>query len=323
MKVEIPTNHNGTINTANFNFNGIKFATGGNDGIINLFSSEKIFTQGQNIEPEVKLIKNGHSKPVLSLSFSHPIYGTFLASCGQDKKLIIWKEKYPNDYENIYEYKHENSVTCCKFAPYNYGLIVICGTEKGDINIHELQKNYQKWNVQILKNIHKDGINSIDWAPASQPINIFFDDEENSKEENKDILDDNDNEDILQPMKFITCGNDNKVNIFMSKRNTINSFIKINEFDTEDIPKDVAFLNFVGYTQLTFACGLNSGKCLIYKCLNNEWKKTFEINMGGNISKLNWSLCGTYLGISSKKNEKDNVIKFYRENLDETWVEVN
>ena len=323
MKVEIPTNHNGSINTAIFNFNGIKFATCGNDGIINLFSSEKIFTQGQNIEPEVKLIKNGHSKPVVSLSFSHPIYGTFLASCGQDKKLIIWKEKYPNDYENIYEYKHENSVTCCKFAPYNYGLIVICGTEKGDISIHELQKNYQKWNVQILKNIHKDGINSIDWAPASQPINIFFDDEENSKEENKDILDDNDNEDILQPMKFITCGNDNKVNIFMSKRNTINSFIKINEFDTEDIPKDVAFLNFVGYTQLTFACGLNSRKCLIYKCLNNEWKKTFEINVGGNISKLNWSLCGTYLGISSKKNEKDNVIKFYRENLDETWVEVN
>ena len=323
MKVEIPTNHNGTINTANFNFNGIKFATGGNDGVINIYSSEKIFTKGQNIEPEVKLIKNGHSKPVLSLSFSHPIYGTFLASCGQDKKLIIWKEKYPNDYENIYEYKHENSVTCCKFAPYNYGLIVICGTEKGDISIHELQKNYQKWNVQILKNIHKDGINSIDWAPASQPINIFFDDEENSKEENKDILDDNDNEDILQPMKFITCGNDNKVNIFMSKRNTINSFIKINEFDTEDIPKDVAFLNFLGYTQLTFACGLNNGKCLIYKCINNECKKAYEINVGGNISKLNWSLCGTYLGISSKKNEKDNVIKFYRENLDETWVEVN
>jgi protein transport protein SEC13 len=323
MKVEIPTNHNGTINTANFNFNGIKFATGGNDGIINLFSSEKIFTQGQNIEPEIKLIKNGHSKLVLSLSFSHPIYGTYLASCGQDKKLIIWKEKSENNYENIYEYKHENSVTCCKFAPYNYGLIVLCGTEKGEIIIHELQKNYQKWNVQILKNIHKDGINSIDWAPASQPINIFFDEEENSKEENKDILDDNDNDDILQPMKFITCGNDNKVNIFMSQRNTINSFIKINEFDTEDIPKDVAFLNFVGYTQLTFACGLKNGKCLIYKCINNEWKKTYEINVGGNISKLNWSLCGTYLGISSKKNEKDNEIKFYRENLDETWIEVN
>ena len=298
MKVEIPTNHNGSINSAIFNFNGMKFATCGNDGIINIYSSEKIFTSGQNIQPEIKLIKNGHSKPILNLSFSHPINGTYLASSGQDKKLIIWKEKSQNNYENIYEYKHESSVTCCKFAPYKYGLIIICGTEKGDITIHELQKNYQKWNVHILKNIHKNGINSIDWAPDSQPINIFYDEEENSKEENKEIIDDND------------------------KRNTINSFIKEKEFDIEDVPKDVSFLNFVGYTQLTFACGLNNGKCLIYKWINNEWKKTYEINVGGNIDKINWSLCGTYLGLSSKKDEKDNIIKFYRENLDETWIEV-
>ena len=192
MKVEIPTNHNGSINSAIFNFNGMKFATCGNDGIINIYSSEKIFTSGQNIQPEIKLIKNGHSKPILNLSFSHPINGTYLASSGQDKKLIIWKEKSQNNYENIYEYKHESSVTCCKFAPYKYGLIIICGTEKGDITIHELQKNYQKWNVHILKNIHKNGINSIDWAPDSQPINIFYDEEENSKEENKEIIDDND-----------------------------------------------------------------------------------------------------------------------------------
>ena len=324
MKVEIPTNHNGSINSAIFNFNGMKFATCGNDGIINIYSSEKIFTSGQNIQPEIKLIKNGHSKPILNLSFSHPINGTYLASSGQDKKLIIWKEKSQNNYENIYEYKHESSVTCCKFAPYKYGLIIICGTEKGDITIHELQKNYQKWNVHILKNIHKNGINSIDWAPDSQPINIFYDEEENSKEENKEIIDDNDNNDendILLPMKFTTCGNDNKINIFVSKRNTINSFIKEKEFDIEDVPKDVSFLNFVGYTQLTFACGLNNGKCLIYKWINNEWKKTYEINVGGNIDKVNWSLCGTYLGISSKINE-NNIIKFYRENMDESWVEV-
>ena len=325
MKVEIPTNHNGSINSAIFNFNGMKFATCGNDGIINIYFSEKIFTSGQNIQPEIKLIKNGHSKPILNLSFSHPINGTYLASSGQDKKLIIWKEKSQKNYENFYEYKHESSVTCCKFAPYKYGLIIICGTEKGDITIHELQKNYQKWNVHILKNIHKNGINSIDWAPDSQPINIFYDEEENSKEENKEIIDDNDNNDendILLPMKFITCGNDNKINIFVSKRNTINSFIKEKEFDIEDVPKDVSFLNFVGYTQLTFACGLNNGKCLIYKWINNEWKKTYEINVGGNIDKINWSLCGTYLGKKKKKGEKDNIIKFYRENLDETWIEV-
>ena len=311
MKVEIPSNHSGTINTAQFNYNSNKFATGGNDGIINIYSSEKIFKEGKNLEPDIKLIKNGHNKPVLNLSFSHPILGNYLASCGQDKKLIIWKEKSSNNYNNIYKYEHESSVICCKFAPYQYGLIVICGTNNGDITIHELQKNYQRWNYHILKNIHKDGINAIDWAPASPPINIFLEDD--SKED--------DFED-LELMRFISCGNDRNIKIFIAKKNTIDSFVKEKEFNLEFIPKDISFLNFVGYTQLTFACGLNNGKCLIYKYLDNEWKNTYEIDIGGDILKINWSLCGTYLGISSKKDEKENIIKFYRENMDDTWVEV-
>ena len=318
MKVEIPTNHSGTINTVEFNYNGIKFATGGNDGIINIYSSDKIFKKGMELEPDIQLIKNGHSKPILNLSFSHPLYGTYLASCGYDKKLIIWKEKSTNTYENIYEYKHDSIVTCCKFAPYQYGFIIICGTSNGDISIHELQKNYQKWNVQTLKNIHKDGIISLDWAPASSPINLFYDDE-NEDEENKNI---EDKEDDLQLMRFITCGNDRKIIIFSSKNNTINAFCKENEIELETNPKDISFLNFVGYTQLTFACGLNNGKCLIYKYVNNEWKNTNKINTDADIMKINWSLCGTYLGISYKKDGKDNITKFYRENLDETWVEV-
>ena len=316
MKVEIPTNHSGTINDVIFNYNGNKFATGGIDGVINIFSSEKILKKENNPEPEVKLIKNGHNKSILNLSFAHPLYGNYLASCGQDKKLILWKEKSLNDYENIYEYKHDSAVKCCKFAPHEYGLIIICGTENGDVTIHELQKNYQKWNFYQLKNIHKDGINSIDWAPSSPPVNIFLNEDEEIKEEHEDNIDD------LELMKFITCGNDGKVNIFISNKNTIDSFHKEKEFNFDSTPNDVAFLNFVGYTQLVFACGLSNGKCLIYKYSNNDWIKTFEINAGGNICKINWSLCGTYLGISSKQEGKDSVIKFFRENLDETWVEV-
>ena len=321
MKVEIPSNHNGTINIAEFNYNGNKFATGGIDGIINIFSSEKIFKEGKNLEPDIKLIKNAHNKSILNLSFSHPIYGNYIASCGHDKKLIIWKEKSINEYENIYEYKHDSPVKCCKFAPYQYGLIVICGTLNGDITIHELQKNYQKWNFHILKNIHENGINSIDWAPAISPIDIFLTDEENSIEKNEEKSDQEDNLDDLEPMKFISCGNDGYINFFVSKKNTIDSFSKEKEICLESIPNVVAFLNFVGYTQIVFACGLNNGKCLIYKYLNNEWKNTYKIDVKGDICKLNWSLCGTYLGISSR-NEKDNIIKFYRENMDESWVEV-
>lgn len=310
------THHSGTVNNIQFNYNGMKFSTCGNDGKINIFSIEKLYSKG-NISPYIELIKNGHNQPINDLSFSHPYFGTYLASCGNDKKLIIWKEKSLNNYENIFEYKHKSPAKCCKFAPYNNRVLVICGTKNGSISIHELQKNLQEWNSYLLENIHLNGINSIDWAPDTPPINL----EEEVYEENDNYI--NIEEDL--PMKFISCGNDCKINIFESKDNTINSFIKEKSIDVDGIiPKDIAFLNFIGYTDLTFACGLDNGKCLIFKYYDGDWKNTFNINIGCSIIKICWSICGTYLGISSKNdNENDNNhIRFFRENMDETWVEV-
>ena len=314
--ISFPTNHSGVVNNIKFNYNGMKFATCGNDGKINIFSTEKAFSEKNDVSPDIELIKNGHNQPIFDLSFSHPCYGTYLASCGNDKKLIIWKEKSNNDYENIYEYKHKSAVKCCKFAPHEYGLIVICGTTKGCISIHEFQKNIQKWHNHQLDNIHSSEINSIDWAPSSPPVNL--------EEEDKEIEDENEMNLNLEPMKFISCGNDCKINIFKSEENTINSFVKVKSIDLNGvIPRDIAFLNFVGYINLTFACGLEDGKCLIYKYCDNEWKNTFTIDINSSIIKLCWSLCGTYLGISSKKsNDKNDNIRFFRENMDESWVEV-
>ena len=305
------THHSGSVNRTEFNYNGSKFATCGNDGKINIFSTKNILSSTNNIIPEIQLIKNGHNKPIFDISFSHPCYGTYLASCGNDKKLIIWKEKSCNNFENIFEYKHKSSVKCCKFAPYQERLILLCGTSDGSISIHELEKNFQKWNSKLLENVHPDGVNSVDWGPISPPINF--------EEENN-------NDDILLLMKFVSCGNDCKINIFESKQNTIDSFIKEDVIIlNKDVPNDIAFLNFVGYVDLTFACGLESGDCKIYKYVDGKWENTFTIQNKSSVIKICWSACGTYLGISYKKeNEMDNdSIKFFRENMDESWVEVN
>lgn len=311
-------NHSGTVNNIQFNYNGMKFSTCGNDGKINIFLTEKMISSSKDIIPDIELIKNGHNQPINDLSFSHPFFGTYLASCGNDKKLIIWKEKSINNYENIFEYKHKSIVKCCKFAPYNNRLIVICGINNGSISIHELQKNIQKWNSYLLENIHLNGTNSIDWAPDNPPINL---EEEDIEENEKNDID----FDEELPMKFISCGNDCKINIFESKDNNIDSFVKKNSIDLKGIiPIDIAFLNFIGYTELTFACGLNNGKCLIYKNSDGDWKNTFAINIGSCIIKICWSICGSYLGISSKKenDNNNNPIRFFRENMDKTWVEI-
>lgn len=99
-----------------------------------------------------------------------------------------------------------------------------------------IKKNSNSWISQIIDKVHNNGINSIDWAPSIPPIN--FDDIE-------DNLEYNGNE--LNPMRFITCGNDNKIHIYKSQNNSINSFIEeINEendkgFTFESTPKSVSF----------------------------------------------------------------------------------
>ena len=63
-------------------------------------------------------------------------------------------------------------------------------------------------------------------------------------------------------MRFTTYRNDNKIHIYKSQNNNINSFIEeINEdndkgFTFESTPKSICFLNYVGYAYLTFTVGL-------------------------------------------------------------------
>ena len=316
--ISFPSFHNGVVNSIKFNYTCDKIATCGNDYKINIFSFDKIKKNNDNII-ESELINNGHEQSIWDLSFSHPSLGKYLASCGFDNKLIIWKENEsnPNIYENIYTYNHQASVNCCKFAPHEYGLIVLCGVSDGSVSLHEYKPNSGSWACQIIEKVHKNGINSIDWAPAIPPINF------------EDIKDEN-NYDIneLNPMRFITCGNDNRIHIYKSQNNNIVNFVEeINQdndkgFTYESIPKSVSFLNYVGYAYLTFAVGFEDGKCLIYKYNsdNNSWKIKAELNLNCPIIKVSWSTCGTYLGISSFDNNEQ--IRFFKENMDEKWVEV-
>ena len=50
-----------------------------------------------------------HEGPVWQLAWAHPMYGSILASCGYDKKVIIWKETN-GTWNKLYEHSnHESS----------------------------------------------------------------------------------------------------------------------------------------------------------------------------------------------------------------------
>ena len=56
-----------------------------------------------------------HEGPVWQLAWAHPVYGSVLATCGYDRKVILWKEQ-DSGWTKIYEYSnHDSSGTtlCC------------------------------------------------------------------------------------------------------------------------------------------------------------------------------------------------------------------
>ena len=327
QKISFPSFHNGSVNSIKINYSSDKIATCGNDCKINIFSLEKIKTSIDK-QPISELINNGHEQSIWDLSFSHPSLGNYIASCGYDNKLIIWQENKsnPNIYENIYTKVHSSSVNCCKFAPKEYGLIILCGLSDGSISLHQFNKNSNSWMYHSYEKIHKNGINDIDWAPAQIPLT--FDDVDENDYDNNNINNNFNNSDFniineLNPMRFVTCGNDNKIHIYVCQGDTINSFVEEffeKEFNYESAPKSVCFLNYVGYAYLTFAAGFENGKCIIfrYDSDNKLWMIKDEINIESPIIKVNWSECGNYLGISCK-NENEPIV-FFKENMDEKWI---
>lgn len=49
-----------------------------------------------------------HEGPVWQLAWSHPMYGGLLASCGYDRKVLIWKESN-GAWSQLFEYNNHDS----------------------------------------------------------------------------------------------------------------------------------------------------------------------------------------------------------------------
>lgn len=50
-----------------------------------------------------------HTGPVWQVSWAHPRFGNILASCGYDRKIIVWKEVRTNEWEKVKDFDQSGS----------------------------------------------------------------------------------------------------------------------------------------------------------------------------------------------------------------------
>ncbi|KTB14515.1 Protein transport protein SEC13-2 [Nakaseomyces glabratus] len=300
--VKIENAHEGVIHHAALNYYGTRLATCSSDKTVKIFEINDVNNSSSLLETLV-----GHEGPVWYADWCHPSLGeNLLATCGYDGKVLIWKESgHGGKMQIIAKHAvHSASVNCVKWAPHEYGLILLCGSADGKISVVEL-KDGQIASTKILDNAHKFGVNSISWAPLVKT----------------DSSDDGDETTAVK--QFISGGNDNLVKIWKFDDDQETYVVA----DTLEGHKDA--VTAVDWSPTTLlqsyvASVSNDKQCLVWtqdhSSKKNDWKK-ISVNEGKFEQKLgsvSWSLSGNLLAVS----DDDKNVTIWKESGDGKWEEV-
>ena len=243
-------------------------------------SSGKIYIY-ENINGTTSKISEipAHFGPIYKLSWSHPSFGLILASCGFDKKVILFKIEQNAKYEKIYENEmHDNSVKTLKFSPSSNKLLLISGDLNGDIITCEyFNKDF------ILKKTfaHDFGVNAIDF------------------------LDDN---------NFVTCGNDNSIKIWNYSQENGNVIIK-NEFTLKDFnDNNMCVLDISCRDDKHFACcgySGNEGMAYLWELNeeNNKWESKEIYEKTGKLEKIRFNEEHTCIVVINENGEESIILE--------------
>lgn len=202
-----------------------------------------------------------HEGPVWKLEWSHPCYNSLLATCGFDKKAIIWRE-INNSYEKVFEYiEHKNSISCISFGNDRQNLIFACGSSDGTISFH------QYINTTFYSNkleAHDFGVNSLSFN-------------------------------FNNPLRLVSCGIDSLIKIWTL--NEDNTWKEDQLENNDEIAKDVAFRP--KWSNDSFASCSEEGIVSYWEHKEDKWERRDLKQVSTSLSKLSWNDNGTILAVIS------------------------
>jgi len=153
----VDTGHTDFVNDAKVDYYGTRLATTSTDTTIKLFSLPANSTN----PPQLITTLTGHTGPVWSLDWSHPMFGGgLLASAGFDGGVIVWREGQ-GGWERAYtSLLHSSSTNALAFGPHQHGLNILSGSSDGFCGLIEYGEG--GWKEEKVK-VNDLGVNGVDW----------------------------------------------------------------------------------------------------------------------------------------------------------------
>lgn len=90
----VESGHQDVVHDVAVDYYGKRMASCSSDRLI------KVFAVGSGDVPTMPLASlSGHEGPVWQVAWAHPKFGSILASCSYDRKVIVWREGAENEWQ--------------------------------------------------------------------------------------------------------------------------------------------------------------------------------------------------------------------------------
>jgi len=281
--------HEAAIHDAKFDYYGRFLATASSDGNVKIFE-----ILPKETTPKAICDLKEHTGPVWQISWSHPKFGTFLASCGYDCKVLVWRKGTNNQFTQVYRYaEHQSSVNALEFQPVSE-LILLVGASDG-ISIHNMASSgVFQCTAKFSANL--GGVNTLSWSFQKKVV--------------ANILGGGQSQCFI---RFVSGGCDNRLIIWKKKKE---GWVRENELDGHtDWVRGVAWAPALSPSSEPIIASCSEDKTVkIWKEQGDSWIVQQNIILKEKLWSVSFSQAGNILAISDT-----NKVHLYRESKDGTF----
>lgn len=294
--IYVDTQHDDMIHDAQLDYYGCKLATCSSDRTV------KIFNVTSNGYTPNTTLQSHQSGPIWEVSWSHPKFGSVLASCSFDGSVFIHRERATSDWILLSSHQnlHESSVNSVSFAPHEYGLVLAAGSSDGMVSVL-IHREDSTWSVEKFRD-NGLGVNSVSWAP-------YCDDQ-------KDY------------MRLVTGGCDNQIRFWRKALSDADQTWEVDpdagiggDIKHTDWVRDVAWApGIVGDEMMVASCS-EDGRVIIWRKKTSEsvWNSKLLHRFEFPVWRLSWSVTGNVLAVSSGEGD----VSLWKQMLDGSFKKVS
>ncbi|GJN38121.1 hypothetical protein PR202_gb27133 [Eleusine coracana subsp. coracana] len=280
---KIETGHQDVVHDIAMDYYGKRLATASSDNMI------KIIGVSGNSHQQLATL-SGHQGPVWQVAWAHPKFGSMLASCSYDGRVIIWKEgSKPEEWAQAHTFsEHKSSVNSIAWAPHELGLCLACGSSDGNISVFSARSD-GGWDTTRIDQAHPVGVTSVSWAPAMAPGALISSGTSGQFE---------------YVQKLASGGCDNTVKVWKLNNGSwrMDCFPALQMH--KDWVRDVAWAPNLGLPKSTIASASQDGTVVIWTAAKEgeQWEGRVLYDFRTPVWRLSWSLTGNILAVSDGNN---------------------